>query len=112
MSISLPSTCEGNFSRTEWQKKLMKGDGGCCCGVFFEDGLGLELWLGLSESRASGSTMDVFRVRARDESRDLRGEELGPGAGGSWRALYVFGFSARSIRFSPFSRSLKEQHCG
>ena len=40
--------------------------------------MGLELWLGLSESRASGSTMDVFRVRARDESRDLRGEELGP----------------------------------
>jgi hypothetical protein len=78
----------------------------------FEDGLGLERRLGLSESRASGSTMDVIRVRARDKSRDLRGEELGPGAGRSWRTLDVIGFSARSIRFSPFSRSLKEQHCG
>ena len=78
----------------------------------FEDGLGLERRLGLSESRAFGSTMDVIRVRARDKSRDSRGGELGPGAGGSWHALDVIGFSARSIRFSPFSRSLKEQHCG
>ena len=36
----------------------------------FEDGLGLERRLGLSESRASGSTMDVIRVRARDKPRD------------------------------------------
>jgi hypothetical protein len=84
----------------------------CCCGALFKDGLGLERWLGLSESRASGSTMDVFRLRAREESRDLRGGELGPGADGSWRTLYISGFSARSIRFSPFSRSLKEQHSG
>ena len=71
MSILLPSTCEGIFFFEDGMaEEADERRWGCCCGVFFKDGLGLELWLGLSESRASGSTMDVFRVRARDESRD------------------------------------------
>lgn len=114
MSTSLPSTCEGIFQgRNGGRGRGSEVDlRGVLTWGLFEDGLGLERRLGLSESRAFGSTMDVIRVRARDKSRDSRGGELGPGASGSWHALDVIGFSARSIRFSPFSRSLKEQHCG